>query len=704
MRRLAALFLLLIPLVLFGKALIGRQAFVAADLLDHIAPWERPQVRSAWNVLRYDSITQFYPWRLESARQLQSGKLPLYNPYAFAADGGTPLWANSQSAPLYPLNILFWLAPPGALWYVFGLSAALHLLIAAVGVYRLARGIGLERAPALLSSLSFSLSGPVVCWLALPTLLCVVCWLPWLLLAIRAAFVHAGTSRGHRALLGAGLAAGMALLGGHLQIAFYVLLCAGVWTLWLTFEHRVSLRGWLPGAAAVLVLAGCLAAPQVLPAVELSRSSHRAQATGPSLTGYGSYVALALPVRSLPTLLFPDYYGHPVDGTHWNDSEVQGVVVGGNNYAEWACYVGVLPLLLAAVALFHPWRRADSGLLRLRRPLSLILALALLLALGTPLNLLLYFGIPGFSQTGSPARVLVVVALALSLLAGIGLQALLTSPLERPLLRRCLWLGIAALFLITALGAARGATWIREDTNFAFGNLIRIGLPDIAKGLVLLLGGVILAATLPVLGARVRWGLGLALLLTGIDLLPRALRYYPEARPGDIYRDTPGIVWLKTNARTELIAPLNTGWSMGNVSPTAMLPPNALTVFQLRDAAGYDSLYPADRRERLKAAASGQDPAPPQNGNMAFVKGFPTAQALKARYIVAHPLLARARAGLRVAYSGPDMIIYDTGIPAEPPPALPAPSVGLRVGLFLGALGLSALAAFLFALLRKSRL
>ncbi|MGC4047216.1 MAG: hypothetical protein QM758_25745 [Armatimonas sp.] len=684
MRRQAAFFLLLIPLVLFGKALIGRQAFVAADLLDHIAPWERPQPRSAWNVLRYDSITEFYPWRLEVARQLQSGKLPLYNPYAFAADGGTTLLANSQSAPLYPLNILFWLTPPGAIWYTFGLSAALHLLIAAVGVYRLARGIGLKRPAALLATTAFSLSGPVVCWLALPTFLCVACWLPWLLLAIRNALIHARTRRGLQAALGAGFAAGMALLAGHLQIAFYVILCGLVWLVYMALEEKIDARRWLPGAVAMLALAGCLAAPQMLPSVELSKNSHRASATGPSLTGYNDYVKLAFPARSLPTFLFPDYFGHPIDGSHWNDSEVHGLMVGGNNYAEWACYVGVLPLLLAAVALCHPWKRTDTELLRLRRPLALILVLALLLAFGTPLNLLLYFGIPGFSQTGSPARVLVIAALALSLLAGTGLQVLLTSPLERPLLRRCIWIGVALLILLSAAGAAMSMRWVQENTNFVFGVLIQAGMPDILRGLVLLVVAIALAAALPSLGPRTRWGLGLAIALTFIDLMPRALRYYPQAEPGDVYPETPGLTWLKANAKNELIAPLNVGWSMGSTSPTAILPPNALTVFQLRDAAGYDSLFPANRRERLKEALGGQDPAPPQNGNMAFVKSFSAAQALGARYIVVPPKLARERVGLEAVYSGSDMTIYDTGAPTTTPPSLPPPSVGLRAGLSPG--------------------
>ena len=46
----------------------------------------------------------------------------------------------------------------------------------------------------------------------------------------------------------------------------------------------------------------------------------------------------------------------------------------------------------------------------------------MLFALGTPLNLLTYFGIPGFSQSGSPARDLVLWTLCLAVLAAYGLE------------------------------------------------------------------------------------------------------------------------------------------------------------------------------------------------------------------------------------------------------------------------------------------
>ncbi|MBC8102930.1 MAG: hypothetical protein H7Z41_10115, partial [Cytophagales bacterium] len=369
---LVAVILLLLPLAVFFRPLFLGEAFVPADLLGSLAPWkaapgfrstapeEREQV--AWNVLRFDGITEFYPWRLQAARSLRAGKIPLWNPYQFAARGGTPLLANSQSAPLYPPNLLFFLMPPPRFWYAFGLSAALHLLLAAGGMYALLRALPLRRLPSLFGAVVFVLSAPVITWLSLPTFLAVCAWIPWLLLLLKRAHDLAGTRLAPLAAGGAAGTAGMMLLAGHLQMAFYGMLAGGLYLLWQGHRFvwgqppplRVR-RGltWAAAAAAAAVLAVSLALPQVLPALSLSRISHRATGTKPTLSDYSAYTGGAMPPRQLVTLIAPDFYGSPGAGNHWANSDRPG----GNNYAEWALYAGVAPLILAAFALALPWKR-----------------------------------------------------------------------------------------------------------------------------------------------------------------------------------------------------------------------------------------------------------------------------------------------------------------------------------------------------------
>src|SRR5207247_4109141 len=124
------------------------------------------------------------------------------------------------------------------------------------------------------------------------------------------------------------------------------------------------------------------------------------------------------------------------------------------DYTEFGAFIGGVGLLLAAVGLLA-WRRRPRETI----PAAVIAVLSLLLALGTPLNWLLYFGIPGYSQSGSPARVLVLFCFAGAWLAALGAEALLEAggapsegalPWPRPR-RTPLWLPLKALALWLAL-------------------------------------------------------------------------------------------------------------------------------------------------------------------------------------------------------------------------------------------------------------
>lgn len=683
-RLLVAAFLLLLPLTVFHRSLLRGEAFLPADLLRYVAPWKGVSAppKTAWNVLRFDGIAQFYPWRLQAARAIRAGLLPLWNPYQFGAEGGTPLLANSQSAPLYPPNVLFYLLPTAR---AFGWSAALHLLIATAGTYLFARTLPVGRLPAILGAATFALCGPVTTWLALPTFLAVACWLPWLLLLIRRAHHEAGTATGRLAVVGVGCVAGLMLLAGHLQVAFYCLLAGGMYAIWqgaraVRTRHRPRFGPWLLGAGGAVLLMLLLAAPQLLPAVELARISHRAQTGPPAWSDYAPYVANALPPRYLVTLLAPDFFGHPNSGSYWGHPTV--------NYAEFAVYVGVLPLLLGIYALALPRRAFPSGEIASERVFfGCLTLLALLMALGTPVNTLFFFGVPGFAQTGSPARALLLVGFSLALLAALGLEALLE---RHPAGRRAPVLAIAVPTLLALFGISQIA--------LSAGEVMAAAGTEVARAGVLLLIALALLLALPRLsGERARLAAGLVVGVTVVDLLAWGLGYNPSSPPEAVYPVTPGVRWLQQNGGTALIAPINRGWSLGATPPeAAVLPPNALTVYGLHDLSGYDSLFPGQAKRRVRAAAGGVDPSPPENGNIVFVKSVQTARALGARYLVAAPeaqAMLAAEPFLRPVYAGPDLVIYENPSGRDWKPAAPeyAP-MPFRLGLFLGLCGLAGLA------------
>jgi hypothetical protein len=59
--------------------------------------------------------------------------------------------------------------------------------------------------------------------------------------------------------------------------------------------------------------------------------------------------------------------------------------------------------------------------------------------------------------------------------------------------------------------------------------------------------------------------------------------------------------------------------------------------YELHDVGGYDSLFPGDAKLQVREAGGGEDPSPPANGNIVFVKRIETAVNLGAKYIVVSP-------------------------------------------------------------------
>ena len=709
-RCLVAAALLIIPLTVFFRALFLGEAFVPADLLGYLAPWSHRNnspPAAAWNVLRFDGITEFYPWRWEAAQQLRAGQIPLWNPHSFAAHGGTPLLADSQSAPLYPPNLLFAVFPPGAFCYAFGLSGALHLLIAVTGMYcLLRRAYRLHWIASVFGAITFGLCGPVVVWLSLPTFLAVTCWIPWLLLLIHAAVLGTNPRTGRFATVRVGAVAGTMLLAGHLQMAFYGLLAAGLYAACL-FAARLrssekaaaSPLRFLWGVVGATALTVALALPQVLPSLELSRVSHRAaDAAAPTMETYRAYVANALPVRNWVTLLIPDFFGHPnpTDTLYWNT----------NNYGEWATYVGIAPLLLAVFALALPWRGPSKGH-EGRGFFALLGAVAFLLAMGTPLNLPFFFLIPGYSQTGNPARSLILAALALTALAALGLDALLDDTLLTASKRRAALIAVAVTALIAAIGAGQAAPFAAQllPPQVSFGMLMTAVLPQILGAAVFfLLSGVLLVG---LTNAPVRYrlpGVVLLVLLSAGDLLVWGNGYNPTAPAAQVYPVTPGIAFLQVNGKDALIAPLNRGWSLGLLQKRApqgaVLPPNALTVYGLHDMGGYDSLFPGTTKAQVRDAGNGEDPSPPENGNMVFIKRAETAVALGARFLVLSPDTAPPMppTGLREDYRGDDLVIWENphGKAFDESISRAYQPDSFRIGLFCGLTGVGVLASALF--------
>ena len=616
-RFLPLLALLVLPCLLLWPVVVHGEAFLPADLLRDVAPWRtaNPTSLVPWNPLMWDGIAEFYPWRLFAAQTLRSGYLPLWNPHQFC---GTPFVANSQSAVFYPFNLLFCLLPVAQ---AFGVSVLLHLSLTGVFAYLFLRSpaLGLGRAASLVGAVAWQLCHWQVAWLALPTFLCVSAWLPLTLLLVDRAAERPTAARA----VSLGVCLGLMLLAGHLQIALY---CFGLVAAWAVFRLLPRVKTHWPAllgcALLALLFAFGLAAPQLLPAFELARVSHRAGGP-PTWAAYQGYVRLALPPVHLVTLFLPGFFGSPTSGTYW------GIRLNGGpgGYMENACYGGVLTLLLALTGLAATWRRSAAT-----RFFAISAGLSLLLALGTPLNALPFFGLPGFAQTGSPGRILVLWSLCVSVLAALGAQAVLAGH-WRALVRG------GGVFIATfLLSLAYAVVWISRNARAGAlaanlrseGDLWRLPL-----GLLL---GAAAAAWLWYRGSISARGLGAALvILIGVDLLAAGYGFNRTTAPQNVYPVTPLIAFLQKHRAEGRVMPINRRWNYNDPfkPPPAILPPNTATVYGLDDTQGYDSLL-TGQYFQFAIALDGGSPAPLENGNMVFTYrlGSNEAREAGARFVV----------------------------------------------------------------------
>ena len=387
---------LLLALCLFfwGRVLFTGQVLLPGAMLRGFAPFGGDP-GAPWTILQWDSLAQYFPWRHFAAQSLQNGEIPLWNPFQFA---GTPFLANAQSAVFYPLNLPFWVFDTA---YAFGLSAFLHSVLASFSTYFLARKWNLSRAASVLAATVYAFCGYLSAWALLPTLFATASWLPLCLLLFEKASDDEKPGFSSFALL---LSLSCALLAGHAQIFFYIVLALAVRQPFLRRKWRglAVLLGALAGSAA-------LAAIQILPTLELARLGHRAGGR-PTPGDWKFWQDRALGASDFPSFFVPQWT------TGWGTLN--------ENFG----YLGLGALFLAVLGIL--WRpKTENGAAPRKFAVwaspakNFALALAvfgLLYALATPVSQFFFFGVPGVSQMGGTGRAFLLWSLGVALLAAFG--------------------------------------------------------------------------------------------------------------------------------------------------------------------------------------------------------------------------------------------------------------------------------------------
>lgn len=429
-----------------------------------------------------DLVSFLYPSYRFAAASLADAAWPLWNPHLY---GGAPHVGDIQAGFLYLPNLVLFLVSPQFPYAALQWLSIAHLWFAGVGLYLLlARGFGLRRVAALAGAVAFMFSDGFLTHFGNLNLNAALSWLPWIFWA----WIACERNALLRVALTAALLA-LSITAGHIQATLFIILALALYALFALLtrrdEPRFGRAALSEGVslAAVVALACLLAAPVLLPALEL---------TGKTMRAAGTYAATGdypLSPAQLIGWLIPGFFGR---GPQFHWGVWPRVEIG---------YLGILPLILAALAValagradrrIWPW----VGL----AGVTLVLALGVYAILYGWLTLL-----PGFNQLRAAARFVALTGFALSALAAFGLDALLRplSPSGERVLARSArlggWAAAAVLFVGTPL--AYLALLVMQDRDNAVVTRVSVTLLAVVSFALLL------SVSVAWLAAR-RWRLG----------------------------------------------------------------------------------------------------------------------------------------------------------------------------------------------------
>ncbi|MBI2954358.1 MAG: oligosaccharide flippase family protein [Chloroflexi bacterium] len=426
---LAAIGFLFVALAFLGDVTFGGKLLLPADNLNAFLPFkaliDAPFVPH--NLLISDMVLQNISWKALARDAILGGALPLWNPYIFS---GVPFLAAGQAGVLYPLGVLFYIIRPE---YAYGWFTGLHLFLAGFLMYCYLRVIGVVRFGAVVGGIAFMFSGFLVVSFLWPMVVSTAIWIPLLLLAVESTI--SSHEKGRRLeiawpMIGA-IALGLQFLAGHMEISFYVLftlLYYAVCRLAIMLLRTRDVFHTLRAGVALLAMVGLgagLASIQILPFAEVIKQNFRA-----GFVTYNDVINWSLPKIQALSFLMPDFFGNPTHHTYFDFFSLQTKSVADNmlgrptnppgtifwgtkNYVEAASYVGVLPLVLAIAAVI--FRSARHTVIFLSYAVF-----SLLLAFGSPLYAIFFYGIPGFDQLHTPFRWIYPYTISVTILAGIG--------------------------------------------------------------------------------------------------------------------------------------------------------------------------------------------------------------------------------------------------------------------------------------------
>ncbi|MDP2638365.1 MAG: YfhO family protein [Candidatus Levybacteria bacterium] len=332
---------------------------------------------------------------------------------------------------------------------------------------------------------------------------------------------------------------------GHLQIFFYVGLFSFVYFICRWFQYGRN-RKVLILYIILNTLYVMLTAVQWAPTLQFIFLSARGVDTF-DFNNPGWFI----PWQHLVQFIAPDFFGNPTTLNYWSVW----------NYGELVGYVGIIPLILALLAMFY--RRDKKTLF-----FGTFFFLAIIFSFPTFFAKIPYILEVPFLSTSQPTRLLFVVDFTLAVLAALGFDYLLKTKKK-----------IAVIYPLTFVAVIILILWIftpKEHFQVIRSNLL---LPTV----ILISASVLfILLTISAKYKRIVWIIyALIIMITLFDLLRFGWKFTPFTPKSYLFPSTKTISFLQNNLGDFRIMSTD----------SRVLPPNFSTMYRLKSVDGYDPLY-----------------------------------------------------------------------------------------------------------------
>ena len=385
-----AILLALLVFAAFPQVVLGVQTFIARDYGFFAYPLAAFQKQCFWH-----------------------GEIPFWDPYN---NCGIPFLAQWNTMPLYPPALIYLLLP---LSWSLSFFCLLHLWFGGLGMYFLARRWTRNDFASAFAGTAFSFSGMTLNLLMWPSHTATWSWMPWVVLAVEAAWRDGG-----RRIAIAAIAGALQMLAGGPEIIFFTwTILFALWILQLATKEFPRRAFWR--FPAVVVLVALMAAAQLLPFLDLAAHSQRQ-------AGYAD-LRWSMPGHGWANYLVPMAFG-----------AVRGEGIFFQIGQAWTSsyYLGIGTLWLALLAIWkcrnrHVWLLAG------------IAAIGIVCALGgnTPIFPVLRKTLPQLAFVTYPVKYLLLVTFVAPLLAAFSLARIHEFKRQIPIVGTLLLIVLAAIIV-----------------------------------------------------------------------------------------------------------------------------------------------------------------------------------------------------------------------------------------------------------------